>query len=204
MAMSERKQHTDEILFVAALVTILAGLGLLFHTTGLARGLGILWPLLLIAGGALFLFFSAIRGRSSTSFFAGALFAAIFGLAWLLATVLGWSFVRSWPLVMVSAGIAWLVSGFRRSRRARAGFVVPSSCFILLGVLFCLFSFDVVDMSLGAFVRIWWPGFLILGGIVLFIAYGAARKTDREGNVDGSGGAGGAGGADGADGADGA
>ena len=181
MAMSERKQHTDEILFVAALVAILAGLGFLFHTTGLVRGLGVLWPLLLIAGGALLLFFSAIRGRSSTSFFASALFAAIFGIAWLLATLLGWSFAQSWPLIMLSAGIAWLVSGFRRNRKAKAGFVVPSSCFVLLGALFCLFSFDIVDMSLGAFVRVWWPGFLILGGIVLFAAYGAVSKADRKG-----------------------
>ena len=178
--MSERRQHTDEILFVSALVAILAGLGLLFNTTGLARGLGVLWPLLLIAGGALLLFFSAVKGRSSTSFFAGALFAAIFGVAWLLSTLLGWSFAQSWPLIMISAGIAWLAAGFRRNRRAKAGFVVPSSCFVLLGALFCLFSFDVVDMSLGAFVRVWWPGFLILGGIVLFIAYGAARKTGGE------------------------
>jgi hypothetical protein len=191
MAMSERRQHTDEILFVSALVAILAGLGLLFHTTGLARGLGVLWPLLLIAGGALLLFFSAIKGRSSTSFFAGALFAAIFGIAWLLSTLLGWSFAQSWPLIMISAGAAWLAAGFRRNRRAKAGFVVPSSCFVLLGALFCLFSFDVVDMSLGAFVRVWWPGFLILGGIVLFIAYGAARKTvgEEPGPPDGADGA---------------
>ena len=189
--MSERKQHVDEILFVTALTAILGGLGLLFHTTGLARGLGVLWPLLLIAGGALLLFFSAIRGRSSTSFFAGAFFAAIFGIAWLVSTLLGWSFAQSWPLIMVSAGIAWLVAGFRRSRKAKAGFIVPSSCFILLGSLFCLFSFDIVDMSLGAFVRVWWPSFLILGGIVLFVAYGAARKTDRDvaGPADGADGA---------------
>jgi len=191
MTMSERKQHVDELLFVTALAAILGGLGLLFHTTGLARGLGVLWPLLLIAGGALLLFFSAIKGRSSTSFFAGAFFAAIFGIAWLLSTLLGWSFAQSWPLIMVSAGIAWLVAGFRRSRKPQAGFIVPSSCFILLGTLFCLFSFDVVDMSLGAFVRIWWPSFLILGGIVLFVAYGAARRTDRDeaGPADGAGGA---------------
>jgi len=181
MAMSERRQHTDEILFVSALVAILAGLGLLFHTTGLARGLGVLWPLLLIAAGALLLFFSAIKGRSSTSFFAVALFAAIFGMAWLLSTLLGWSFAQSWPLIMISAGLAWLAAGFRRNRRAKAGFVVPSSCFVLLGALFCLFSFDVVGMSLGAFVRVWWPGFLILGGIVLFVAYGAVSKADGHG-----------------------
>jgi hypothetical protein len=192
--MSGRKQHVDEFLFVTALVAILGGLGLLFHTTGLARGLGVLWPLLLIAGGALLLFFSAIKGRSSTSFFAGAFFATIFGLAWLLSTLLGWSFAQSWPLIMISAGIAWLVAGFRRNRRAKAGYIVPSSSFILLGTLFCLFSFDIVDMSLGAFVRVWWPSFLILGGVVLFIAYGAARKTGQDGVAGSTG-------ADGADGA---
>lgn len=181
MAMSERKQHVDEILFVAALAAILAGLGLLFHTTGLARGLGMLWPLILIAAGVLLLFFSAVKGGSSTPFFAVGFFAAVFGAVWLLSTLLAWSFAQSWPLVMVSAGIAWLVAGFRRNRKAKAGVVVPSFCFILLGGLFCLFSFDIVDMSLGAFVRIWWPSFLILGGIVLFVAYGAARKTGREG-----------------------
>jgi hypothetical protein len=180
MAMSERTTHGDEILFVAALAAILAGLGLLLRTTGLASGLGMLWPFLVLAAGALLLFFSVIRGRSSTVFFAGGFFSAVFGVAWLVATLLGWTFAQAWPLIMVSAGAAWLASGLRRSRRVKAGFLVPASCFVLLGAIFCLFSFDIIDMSLGRFVHVWWPTILILGGIALFAAYGAARKARRE------------------------
>jgi hypothetical protein len=177
--MSERKTHGDEILFVAALAASLVGLGLLLRTTGIGQGFRTAWPIAVLAAGGLLLFFSVVRKSRSMVFFAAGLFFAVFGAAFLVASLLGWHFAESWPLIMIAAGIAWMVSGLRHFRHLKASYFAPSLGFILLGSLFCLFSFDLVGISFGRFVIVWWPSFLIAGGLVLFAVYGASRRVGQ-------------------------
>jgi hypothetical protein len=185
LAMSERKTHGDEYLFVLALAASLVGLGLLLRTTGIARGFRTAWPLAVLAAGGLLLFFSVVRKSRSMVFFAAGIFFAVFGAAFLVASLFGWHFSEAWPLIMVAAGLAWLLSGLRHFRRMKAGYFAPALGFMVLGALFCLFSFDLVGMSFGRFVIVWWPSFLILGGLVLFAVYFITRRTGLPG--DGAG-----------------
>jgi hypothetical protein len=84
---------------------------------------------------------------------------------------------KAWPLGMAIAGLAWLVSGLASKRRFKASITVPSVSFIFLGLAFSAFSFGWVQGGFLGFIAIWWPGLLIVGGILLFVAYGLSRRT---------------------------
>jgi hypothetical protein len=61
-------------------------------------------------------------------------------------------------------------------RRLEVFFAVPSLSFVLLGLAFSSFSLGWVKVSFKNFIVVWWPTFLIVGGISLFVAYGLARR----------------------------
>jgi len=183
--MRQRRERSDEVLFISALAAVLLGVGLLLYTTGAFTGLARAWPVLVLAVGGVLLYLAILRGASSYIFFGGCLFA-LEGAFALVASLLGLGLREAWPLSMVMAGIAGLVAGARRWGRLRAAYAFPSLGFLFLGAVFSLFSFHLVAMSFGRFVSIWWPSLLIAGGVFLFAAYGLGRRPDprRRGEAD--------------------
>ncbi len=174
--MSAKPSHRDDILFISALAALLVGLGLLLRTTGVTHGYRSLWPIIVMAAGGVLCWFASLR-RSRPAILAGGLFFILVGCIALIAGIFRWRFVALWPLLMTSAGLAWLIAGLRFFRRMKLSFVVPSMTFIFLGLFFCLFSFKIVGVSFGRFIVSWWPSFLIAGGVVLFIAWGVSRRA---------------------------
>jgi len=167
--MSSLRDIKDDALFLGALIAVLGGTGLLLETTGAMPLPEWAGPLLVMAIGGLLLYLAIVRKRSEIFFGAGVFFA-LSGLV-LFLTVGGLGIARSWPLLMTSAGIGWFAYGQWRFGHPRIIGIVPSVIFICLGLFFALFSFHIVTMRIAAFIAMWWPLFLIIGGIALFIAY---------------------------------
>jgi len=169
--------HRDDALFLSALVAVLVGTGLLLETTGLMSPGGWAGPLVVMASGGLLLYLAVVQGRSGLFLGAGT-FLCLLGIILLLR---GWNLHlgNSWPLLMTSAGISWLAYGFWTSRRIRLGFLVPSVAIVVLSLFFALFSFHVVTMRLGTFVKMWWPLLLIIGGIALFVAWSLKPRRGK-------------------------
>jgi hypothetical protein len=184
--MSASRKNGDEALLITALAVLLVGVGLLLRTTGVARGLAPLWPIIVIAVGCFILWLPSLRGRRHPILAGGGIFFVLFGAVALLSSLIGWRFKQSWPLIMAVAGLSCLIAGFIYFGKAKALFIAPAAGFIFLGLLFCLFSFHLVDVSFRHFVITWWPSLLIAGAIVLLIAYGLSRRrsgslgSDRE------------------------
>lgn len=179
LSMNEKKTQGEDGLFIGAVAACLFGLGFLFRTTGIASSYLRLWPLSLPMAGALILFYEVSRGRKRPVLFAGALFFLGFGVLALIAGFLRLRASHLWPILMVIVGLDWLVTGRRFRGRWIVSFLVPSLSFTLLGLVFSLFSFNVVGMSFGKFMGTWWPSILIAGGIVLFAAYGLSRHGQK-------------------------
>ncbi|MBU0954959.1 MAG: hypothetical protein KKI09_05955, partial [Spirochaetes bacterium] len=76
-----------------------------------------------------------------------------------------------WPLFVIASGIAIIPAGIMRYKRLRPVFFVPGSAFLILGTLFCIFSFGFSSMSFRSFITIWWPAFILAGGLFLFMIY---------------------------------
>jgi len=176
--MSFRSSRADDALFIAAFAAVLVGTGLLLRTTGVARSAFYLWPLIIMAAGA-FLLYLVILHKASNLVFFGGLFFTIGGSIILADGLCGWLFSEDWPFFMVAAGISWLGAGLRVKHGIKAFFAVPAFSFIILGLLFSLFSFGLVGMSFRRFISLWWPSIIILGGAALFAAYGVSRRRRR-------------------------
>jgi hypothetical protein len=178
--MNRRSTLNADLLFILALVALLAGIGLLIETTGLLPLHSFVGPIAMMALGGAFLYLSIVRGRSGI-FLGTGIFFALAGLVLLLAA-LGFGLRRTWPLLMMSAGLAWYAYGLQRNRRHRMSFVVTALLFIVMGLFFSIFSLGIAAVSFSHFVAIWWPSALIAGGAALFVAYGltSGRRGGRK------------------------
>lgn len=171
----KRSRSSDDVLFISALAVVLAGLGLLLRTTGVASSMFYLWPLILSAAGGCIVYLAVVRNMGSAPFFFGAFLAGL-GVFLLARGLAGWPLRAAWPLVMPVIGLALAATGYRDKGRAKASYLIPALGFAGLGFLFSLFSFDIIGISLGRFIRIWWPLLVIAGGGALFAAYGYSRR----------------------------
>jgi hypothetical protein len=178
--MRQRHGRSDDVLFISALAAVLIGVALLLVTTHAFMGVIRAWPLLVIAIGGL-LIYAAIVRKSSPAFLFGGITFVLEGSFLLVSALVGMRIGVTWPLAMVVGGVAGIVAGLAAWRRPRPSFIVPSLCFICLGGLFSLFSFGLVRQSFRHFFVEWWPSLLIVGGLILFAAYGLRDRGDRRG-----------------------
>jgi hypothetical protein len=175
LQMNKRRSHSDDVLFLSALFAILIGVALLIYTTRTLDETLRSWPIVVLAAGGILLYFFIVRGASNYLLFGG-IFCALEGSFLLISVLLGWSLSRVWPICMAIAGFSLLITGFQSNRRLLVSFVVPAIGFVFLGLVFSIFSFGAKGSFL-SFIAVWWPSFLIVGGIALFVAYGLSRRA---------------------------
>ena len=77
------------------------------------------------------------------------------------------SIKKLWPLIVFFAGISLIFSAIFSKKRLTASLLVPSLFLIFLGVLFLIFSLDIVTKSLISVAITLLPWLLILSGFVL-------------------------------------
>jgi len=167
--MNSRRNLKDDALFLGALAAVLVGIGLLFETTGVLRSAQWAGPLLVLAVGGILFYLALVQGRSGVFFGAGMFF--ILSSPVLLLAASGAGIAKTWPLLMVAAGVGWSAYGFWRWKRPRVNFLVPSAIIVTLGLFFALFSFGIIKTRLSTFISDWWPLVFILGGVALFVAW---------------------------------
>lgn len=165
-----RPRPPKDSIFALAIALVLVGTALLFLTTGAMPGPSRLWPMGVAAVGCVILYLSATRTLASAWFFMGSAFVLSSALL-IVRGFLEWPLSWYWPLFMVVLGLSSLVTGWNRYRRGRAVYLVPAFSFVVLGIFFSLFSFDVIQFSFRRFFTEWWPVFLIAAGLVLLTLY---------------------------------
>ncbi|NLJ46332.1 MAG: hypothetical protein GX430_07205 [Treponema sp.] len=165
-----RPRPPKDITFALAIALVLVGTALLLLTTGALPGPSRLWPMGVAAVGCVILYLGATRSLPSAWIFVGSAFVLSAALL-IVRGFMEWPLSRYWPLFMVVLGCSNLVSGWIRYKRRRAAYLVPSIAFMILGVFFSLFSFDVIQFSFRRFFSEWWPVFLIAAGLVLLFLY---------------------------------
>ncbi len=165
-----------DAMFIAASLLLAFGLALTLLTSRILHGPSQLWPIPLGLVGALASYFILTRqGKAKFMFFF--LYMFLSSTLSLLGIILSVEIRQSWPLYMVLAGISILPAGYVRFHRVLLGYGVPAAAFIVLGGLFCVFSFGFSSMRFGSFLLMWWPGFFLSGGIVLFVLYFMSRAV---------------------------
>jgi hypothetical protein len=176
--MKRRRPRSDDVLFISALAAVLLGIGLLLYTTRILEGASGAWSILVMAAGGVLVYFALARGSSIYILFGGMLFA-LEGAFIMISSLAGWRPAQSWPLAMAAVGAAELSVGAFRAEARKVRYLVPSLGFLGLGAFFALFSFKWIRADFSEFIAAWWPTAIIIGGVCLFAAYGASRRTIR-------------------------
>lgn len=85
-----------------------------------------------------------------------------------------------WPVIVINAGLAFLVSDLFIYKKIRAVFLFPSVALFVLGIIFLLFSLHVFHISFAKFISVFWPIVLFVLGILLILVYGVQRINSEE------------------------
>ena len=82
-----------------------------------------------------------------------------------------------WPVIVINAGLAFLVSDLFIYKKIRAVFLFPSVALFVLGIIFSLHVFHI---SFAKFISVFWPIVLFVLGILLILVYGVQRINSEE------------------------
>ena len=87
------------------------------------------------------------------------------------------TFHKIWPIGMIFSGVTLFPCGYFSFHKCKKSYIFPSVVLTLLGLLFSLFSFDVITESFSKIVTLWWPIALILLGSVLITVFVIQKKN---------------------------
>ncbi|MBN2352060.1 MAG: hypothetical protein JXD23_05770 [Spirochaetales bacterium] len=171
-------------LLIAGIVLILGGAVFLLWTLGLFPGFlnwfVALWPLPLMVGGIVMLYLVYLKGKAHHLLLPG-MILLLGGLFFLLYNTIipDTSFERIWPAIMSIAGLALLPYAFKSKKRTRAGLLISAAFLIVLSILFFPFSLKLIETDFVRFTSRWWPGIIVITGMVLIVSF-AANKRRRK------------------------
>ncbi len=167
----------------SSLYNMIFGLGILFIVAGLFLtlqlsnrisvtsgnvGMVIFWLLL----GSFLIFREITHNRNAICLFIG-FYSLIIGIITMLAGS-GTEFLsidQLWPVLVIGFGLCALIAMSISNVKMYAFLTVPSLIIIVLGLLFSLFSFDIITEPFVQFAARWWPILLIICGSILVGAF---------------------------------
>ena len=76
-----------------------------------------------------------------------------------------------WPITVLLSGICLILTCIFKHRKVRGVYLFPSVLIELLGLVFLLFSMNVIKISFSAFMAKWGPLVLILAGAGLVVVF---------------------------------
>lgn len=128
--------------------------------------------LLFILAGAVILFIAIVTGENSHKFFLGLYICLAGALHVLLACgIIPHGMKEWWPFFVVLCGISLFLTGLARHRKIKSTYLFPSIIILVIGLIFLLFSLDIIKISFASFVAAWWPLLLILLGTALVVLF---------------------------------
>ena len=156
------------ILLAVGVFLILAGLFLISYFSSDFIDKIPVFSLSVMFFGALIFYITLVWLKWASTFFAG-LYIFACGL---LFTFIDFNVVESglgllWPLFSVFGGICLILTCIFKHRKIRGVYLFPSVILVSLGVLFLLFTFDVIHFSFVSFFSKWFPAILIFLGAML-------------------------------------
>ena len=84
---------------------------------------------------------------------------------------LGYGMEELWPVFSIIFGISLIPAGLYKMKRVKSIYLFPAILFILLGILFLLFSAQVIKVSFSKIMVYTFPLLLLAGGAVLIILF---------------------------------
>ncbi|MGL4981249.1 MAG: LiaI-LiaF-like domain-containing protein [Treponemataceae bacterium] len=168
-----KKNRSQNMLVAIGLLNVLLGIFLLINSfTPFSIHLYFFRPTVLFILGGFFLYRLLTSNRRPLFVFLSIVFL-LAALLFLLADsgLTQFSTNQLWPFFVVFTGLALFPSGYLKYKRLHPVFSVPAIMLFFMGLLFLLFSFDIIEMSLLMFAMKWWPLLFIFVGLGLILLF---------------------------------
>ncbi len=182
-AIQMKKNSTKILDFIVAA-------GIVFFTVFFAFVLGaadrnsgvssVLMAVLQIAVGAVFVAVAVFLSGKAYHLFCGILLA-LCGCVILvdMCSPSPYTMLRLWPVFGLVSGVALLVSGRFRYGKFSPGFVIPSAAFVLCGLFFMLFSFDIIKIPFRVFFSVAGPVLAVIVCAAIAAVFFIQKKKRR-------------------------
>ena len=159
--------------FVIAGIFLLAGL-----LVDSEVSLSVVRSLIITIIGGIILYFTLIKSTGNWWLCIG-LFFSVTGIFILLLDmqVFHKTLETLWPIIVIIAGLSTFVAGSYKSKKIRLVFIVPAFVITVLGIVFLLFSLDIISEAFFVIAGRWWPVMFIFAGICLVTTYFLCNKT---------------------------
>lgn len=166
--------------YVGLFLMILGSVILFAANAGISR-IAVLPASFALAIGAAFAVLAIRLDKKAQYLFLAALFIQIGLLLLLLALgVFPVLFREVWPVLSVFAGISLLIASANRKNKGSYNYLVPAMVFILLGLIFLLFSLDLLPVSFRRFFLSYWPVLALMSGILLMLLSSGHKRKEKE------------------------
>lgn len=109
--------------------------------------------------------------KKAYQFFIALIFVGWSILNFLIAFVLPYSVSVWWPMYLIFVSIFLLVSGLKKYKKLKLGYVMPVLTLLSMGILFSLFSFDIVKVPFKTVAIIVGPILAVLCGLALVLFF---------------------------------
>ncbi len=96
------------------------------------------------------------------------------------AEVIPYSISEMWPIMVILSALMLIPLGYIRYGFLPISFVVSGCVLFGLGSIFLLFSLDIIEMSITAFVSKWWPMTFVVFGLLLIWLFFYTKKHEKE------------------------
>lgn len=180
LRMNKKSVLKLNIILACGLIFILSGFFLLMNFSKSVFEDFPLIPVMSIILGTAGLYFSLTFFKKAFVFFLGfyAFLLGVFSL-YTSSKLCPVSFSQCWPISAVLCSLSLLVTSVFKNRRITSPYAYPSIAIGSLGVVFFLFSSDLVKLSFSAFMGKWWPVFLVACGIILVVLFLIQQNTNN-------------------------
>ena len=92
-------------------------------------------------------------------------------MTFIFANVLPFGPEHLWPITVLLSGICLIFTCIFKHRKIRGVYLFPSILIEILGIIFLLFSMNVIKIPFSVFVAKWSPFVLIFSGVALVVVF---------------------------------
>lgn len=155
-------------LLAAGLILVLAGLLLILRFyAGFGAEFPVLSALTMMLGAVIF-YGAMTLLHWAVLFFSGLLIFCIgLCMTFVFSGVLPLGSENLWPIAVILCGFCLILTCVFKHRKIRGVYLFPSVLIEVLGIVFLLFSLDIIKVSFSTFMSKWGPLVLIFAGAVL-------------------------------------
>lgn len=155
-------------LLAAGLILVLAGLLLILRFyAGFGAEFPVLSALTMMLGAVIF-YGAMTLLHWAVLFFSGLLIFCIgLCMTFVFSGVLPLGSENLWPIAVILCGVCLILTCVFKHRKIRGVYLFPSVLIEVLGIVFLLFSLDIIKVSFSTFMSKWGPLVLIFAGAVL-------------------------------------